>query len=111
MDSLRFDGVALVEMEGRGVREMAFESGRVWGIAGPARRGPGAFQFWRIPAGRLVPGARIVPELLPPVLPDASEGIVLSERSAIVVIDGDRGGKKRAVACATAGGQARIALP
>ena len=108
LDSLRFDAAALIELGGRGVRELALRGSSVWGIAGPPGRTPGSYQFWRIPAASLATGGRIVPEILPPLLPDPSEGIVFDSRGAVVVVDGDRGGKKHAVRCRKPGRQMRI---
>ena len=111
LDTVRFDGVALLDLENEGVREMTLEKNAIMGIAGPTRRGPGVFRIWRVGLAGLEPGRRIMPELQLPVLPDASEGLVFSGDGVIALVDGNRAGKKNAVTCGDPGRQARVKLP
>ncbi len=86
----RFDAVALLDLGGRGVRELASDGNWIWGIAGPAPDADEPFELWRFPIEKLKPDAVITPTMVQS-LPTSSEGLAVSEAAAYVVIDGDRG--------------------
>ena len=95
LDTYSFDGVALLDLSGRGVRDLTIADGWVWLIAGPPQDlSDGAvepFQLRRFRAADLAPNAIIEPELVRDDLPTASEGLALLGDRAIIVIDGDQG--------------------
>lgn len=88
-DSLRFDGVALVDLRGARVREMAVADGLLYLIAGPLEDDD-EFALWSTPLSALEAGATLHPTRLR-VLPDSSEGLLIEGDRALVVIDGDKG--------------------
>lgn len=89
-----FDRVRLLDMEGRGVRDLAYSDGWVWIIAGPPEdRAQGeeeAFQLRRFPVGALGTDDPIQPELVAADLPPSAEGITILGDKAFIVIDGGR---------------------
>ena len=89
----RFDGAALIDLGGRGVRELAFARGRVWGIAGPPADSSATFRLWQAPAAALLPGARLSAVIVMK-LPTSSEGLAIRGKRAFVLVDGDSGGKR-----------------
>lgn len=73
----RFDAVALLDLGGRGVRELASDDNWVWGIAGPAPDAGDPFKLWRFPIEQLKPEAVITPAMIQS-LPTSSEGLAVS---------------------------------
>lgn len=110
----RFDGAAALDLDGRGVRDLAFADGWVWLIAGPPQDlGAGEetpFQLRRFKSDELAPGAFIRPELVRDDLPAGAEGLALIDDHAIVVIDGDEG-KDCGGSCAIASRYLVLPLP
>jgi len=102
-----FSGIAFLDLGGRGVRELAFRSGEVWVIAGPAPDQVEPFQLWRFAASQLSHGTIINPKLVA-TLPASAEGLAVTDQVAYVVIDGeaDKGHKR----CRRAAGYQVIAL-
>jgi hypothetical protein len=90
-----FDRVALLDMGGRGVRDLAISDAWVWVIAGPPADVPEGvtvpFELRRFPADALSKTDVIEPERIDPDLPTSSEGLAVLGGQAIVVIDGDAG--------------------
>ncbi len=105
---LRFDAVALADLAGAGVRELAVHDGALWLVAGPHGDEAVPFALRRAPLAALAPGAEIATTLAA-TLPASSEGLVFDGDAVIVVLDGDRGAKG-AAACAVPARQERIAL-
>lgn len=95
LDAYLFDRVALLDMDGRGVRDLTVSDGSVWLIAGPPEDLPdGAnvpFQLRRFDVAALAQDDVIEPELIDRDLPTSSEGLVILGGQAIIVIDGDAG--------------------
>lgn len=96
LDAYKFDGAAVLDLDGRGVRDLAMAAdGWVWLIAGPPQdlRADDAepFQLWRFRAADLRRDAIIRPKLVRDDLPTSSEGLALMGEQAIIVIDGDEG--------------------
>ncbi|MEX2301798.1 MAG: DUF3616 domain-containing protein [Bryobacterales bacterium] len=93
LDKFEFNAAALIDLGGRGVRELT-ESGQwIWGIAGPAQDSDAPFSLWRFPKSNLKPGAIIKPEIVRQ-LPTSSEGLAVEADKLWVVIDGGRGKEK-----------------
>lgn len=90
-----FDRVAVLDMGGRGVRDLAVSDGSVWVIAGPpedlADGVTVPFELRRFPVDVLSRSDVIEPDLIAPDLPTSSEGLALLSGQAIIVIDGDAG--------------------
>jgi hypothetical protein len=102
LDAYVFDRVALLDMDGRGVRDLTLSDGSVWLIAGPPEDLTDAaavpFQLRRFDVAALSADDVIEPELIDPDLPTSSEGLVILDGQAIVVIDGDAGEQSNACA-------------
>jgi hypothetical protein len=112
-----FDRAAVLDLDGRGVRELAVADGSVWVIAGPPEDLPDGdtetrFQLRRFPVDALADGgAPIDTELVNPSLPVSSEGLAIVDGRAIVVIDGDQGKDPKAPACPTPSRYQVVDLP
>jgi hypothetical protein len=84
-----FDGTALVELDGWGIRDLTLHWGWVWLIAGPTEDDANAlFKLSRFPLEALASNRLIAPEFVSP-LPNGAEGLVVDGSSAIVLMDGD----------------------
>jgi hypothetical protein len=90
LEHYRFNGSALLDLNGRGIRDMTLRGDTIWGIAGPAEDRREPFLLWRFPRSELRLGATIRPEIVMPDLPPSSEGLALSESHLYVVMDGDQ---------------------
>lgn len=98
-DVLRFDQAMLLDLGGRGVRELTLDGDWLWGIAGGPGDAEHNFVLWRVRLGDLHADARLHPEIVR-ALPDSSEGLAfVGEDKAVVLIDGDRGSGKSRLAC------------
>ena len=86
--SFQFDAIAMMDLGGRGIRELTLSEGSIWGIGGPAADGPQKHTLWHFPVSALQPGATITPNQIT-TLPTSSEGLVIRGHRAIVMIDGD----------------------
>ncbi len=97
LDGYVFDRAVVLDLDGRGVRDLAVSDGSVWVIAGPPEDLPDGdtetrFQLRRFPVDALADsGAPIDTELVDPGLAVSSEGLAIVDGRAIVVIDGDQG--------------------
>lgn len=89
----QFDGVALMDLDGRGIREMTLKGDEVWGIAGGPQDGADRFVLWKIKANLLKPEATLKPEIVSE-LPDSSEGLAIVGKTAYVLLDGDAKGSR-----------------
>ncbi|OIP28741.1 MAG: hypothetical protein AUK47_29180 [Deltaproteobacteria bacterium CG2_30_63_29] len=105
-DTLRFDGVATVDLAGAGVRELAATAEQLYVISGPQQDG-GEFALWSLPLTALEADTALVPTKLR-ALPPSSEGLLLTDTDALVVIDGRKGDD--AQSCAVDGQQALLPL-
>lgn len=91
LDQLRFDAVALADLEGRGVRELAVRGDVLAGIAGHPSDGGPPPRFWLTPASGLQDGANLAPRW-GDTLPQGAEGLLPVPGGAIVVTDVNRVG-------------------
>jgi hypothetical protein len=89
-NKLSFDAGVLLDLGGRGIRELTTTGGWLWGIAGPMEDRNEDFHLWRFPLPQLQPGITLKPEFVR-VLPPSSEGLVFQGADAYVIIDGDLG--------------------
>ncbi|CAG0943271.1 hypothetical protein BROC_02213 [Candidatus Brocadiaceae bacterium] len=87
----RFDRVAYVDLEGRGIRDLSVDGDFIWLIAGPAEDRSEPFQLRRITKSALEQSKVINAELVKDDLPNSSEGLAVSGKTVYVVIDGDAG--------------------
>lgn len=103
LDRYAFDRVVALDLGGRGVRDLTYDNGSVWLIAGPAEDEPddqeSPFQLMRFGAELLRGGAVIVPERVGSGLPSRSEGIAVFGDKLLVVIDGDQPRKAKQPEC------------
>jgi len=92
-DAPSFNGVATIDLEGRGIRELAVAGGWLWGIAGTAEDAATQSWLWRTRVQKVRHGAEIAHgdvEVLHRKLPPSSEGLAIVGDTAIVVVDGDK---------------------
>lgn len=98
-----FDRIAVLDMDGRGIRDLAYADGWVWVIAGPPEdQTEGAeqpFELRRFSPDALKAGTTIVPEVIHSNLPPSSEGLAIFKHQAIVLVDGDTGDDDASSAC------------
>jgi hypothetical protein len=104
LSAYSFDRIAVLDMDGRGVRDLAYADGWVWVIAGPPEdQADGTaqpFELRRFSPDALNAGTTIVPEVIHRDLPHSSEGLGIFNHHAIVVVDGDKGDDNKASRCA-----------
>ncbi len=93
--ALRFDAVALLDLEGRGVRALARADDALLGLAGPPEDGGGQTGLFSLPLEQLAPGASPTPALLRRDLPPSAEGLLVRGRRGVAVVDGARGTPER----------------
>jgi hypothetical protein len=63
LDSYQFDGAALIDLGGRGIRELTFDNNLIWGIAGGPKDGQDNFVLWKLSAEDVKPNAILTPEI------------------------------------------------
>lgn len=98
-DVLGFDQAVLLDLGGRGVRELALDGEWLWGIAGGPGDARNNFVLWKLRLGELQPDARLHPRIVRD-LPESSEGLAfVGAGKAVVLIDGDRGKGRAPVRC------------
>ena len=91
INSYQFDRVALLDLGGRGIRELTLWQNYLWGIAGGPEDGLDNFVLWQFPLELLKPDTIIEPEIVRS-LPSSSEGLVfVDSNTAYTTIDGDLG--------------------
>jgi hypothetical protein len=88
LDDYQFDGATLLDLGGRGIRELTFDNNQIWGIAGGPKDGQDNFVFWKLSAQDLKPNAILKPEILRE-LPQSSEGLAIVDGTAYILIDGE----------------------
>jgi hypothetical protein len=110
---LTFDGIATIDLSGKGIRDLTISEGWIWGIAGCVPDCDELSHLWRVKAEALTSGAAItgVEFVKGGALPASAEGLVLqpAANSAIVLVDGDKGEVKGQ--CATPAQQLTVKLP
>ncbi len=105
-----FDRVALLNLEGRGVRDLAFAEDRVWLITGPSEDLEGPFDLRSFSKDALKNAEIIKPEFVTD-LPMYSEGLAIQGKRAYVVIDGDKGYDEATQNCKSPSKYRIISLP
>ena len=109
---LSFDGVALLDLRGHGVRELTLDGEWVWGIAGSVADSDQPSRLFRFPAAALTSGAVVTGvDFLNQTVPPSSEGLVVQScaRRAIVLVDGNT--VKTEQRCAPGAQQLVLPLP
>jgi hypothetical protein len=86
---LRFDQVALLGLEGRGIRELALAGEQLIGIAGPTLDADEPFLLFRAAAPAVLAGGEPAVEILRRDLLSSSEGLLLRNGRAYILLDGD----------------------
>lgn len=108
-----FDGIATIDLGGKGIRELTVSDGALWGIAGTALDSDTEpSRLWKVDQSVLRNGASITGvEFVNDALPPTSEGLVVqtAARRAIVLVDGGLDDDNRI--CAPAAGQLTVTLP
>jgi hypothetical protein len=108
---LTFDGIATIDLGGKGIRELTMSDGWIWGIAGCVPDCNDRSGLWRVKADALTSGAAItsVEFVNGGELPPSAEGLVIqrAKERAIVLVDGDKGKDH----CTTAAQQLTVTLP
>ncbi len=107
LNELRFDQVALLDLETRGIRELAFHKDTVYGIAGPSEDANDPFALFSITLDGLAGGGLLRPEMLHRDLVTSSEGMAIQDGAAWITVDGDEGEPS----CRKKSHQYRIELP
>jgi Protein of unknown function (DUF3616) len=89
-DEFRFDRAVLVDLGNRGIRELSYDRARqqVWGLAGPDIDRADPFRLWHVPAGDLADHSHLVGTKDDRELPTSSEGLVILEDHAVLLVDG-----------------------
>ena len=110
-NALGLDQAILLDLGGRGVRELTLDGDWLWGIAGGPGDAERNFVLWRVRLGQLQPDARLHPEIVR-ALPDSSEGLAfVGDGKALVLIDGDRGEDAPKAGCRTPGAYLQLKVP
>lgn len=87
---IQFDGIAAIDLEGMGIRELTTADDKIWGIAGTPPDSDTASFLWSIDESKLENGATIAAVEKGAALPSRAEGLVVQpkEKRAIVIVDG-----------------------
>ena len=91
INSYQFDRVTLLDLAGRGIRELTLWQNYLWGIAGGPEDDLDNFVLWRCPLKLLQSNKIIEPEIVRS-LPSSSEGLVFVDSTTVyILIDGNLG--------------------
>lgn len=90
LDKLNFDATILLDLEGRGIRELSTNGVFMYGIAGGPEDGKNNFVLWKLPLSSLKKNAILKPTILKN-LPKSSEGLAFHNSTIFILIDGDKG--------------------
>ncbi|AFZ36961.1 hypothetical protein Sta7437_3460 [Stanieria cyanosphaera PCC 7437] len=90
LNQFQFDSVALLDLQGRGIRDLTFKNNFIWGIAGGPEDDLDNFFLWQFPVKSLQANAMIEPKTIQS-LPSFAEGLAIVNDQAYLVIDGDLG--------------------
>lgn len=88
---LRFDSIALLSLEGRGIRELALAGDQLFGLAGPPLDVDEPFLLFRVAASAVPGNGEPAVEILRRDLLTSSEGLLVRGQRAFVLIDGEEG--------------------
>ena len=91
LNKIQFDQVVLLNLEGRGIRDLTQHDNQLWGIAGGPEDNKDNFFLWKTPLSGLKADAMVTPKRLEEQIPPSSEGLAISGDKAYVLVDGDRG--------------------
>ena len=94
---LRFDRVALLDLEGRGIRELALVDDLLYGLAGPTLDAEVSFALFRAAVPDVVVGGEPPVKILRHDLLPSSEGLLVRKGRAYVLLDGDSRRRPRQV--------------
>ena len=109
VDGYQFDRAALLDLDGRGIRELTLWQNYLWGIAGGPEDGLNNFVLWQFPLDLLESGTIIEPKIVRS-LPSSSEGLVcVDSNTAYTLIDGDIGNS--GTSCLISGKFLKLAIP
>lgn len=90
IDQFRFDVLALVDLGGQGIRELAPRTRALLAIAGPSADAPTPAALWKL-TPRFDPANYFEPALVRKDLPTSSEGMLATDDGLVVVVDGAAG--------------------
>lgn len=107
LEELKFDGIALVDTDQKGIRELSPKGDYLFGISGGPEDGKDNFSLWGLPIPPIQTDTLQTPKTLKK-LPKSSEGLALTDSKIFVVIDGDKG--KADLKCKKAGKYLQIEL-
>ena len=107
LNKIQFDQVVLLNLEGRGIRDLTQHDNQLWGIAGGPEDNKDNFFLWKTPLSGLKADAMVTPKRLEEKIPPSSEGLAISGDKAYVLVDGDRG---EGASCEVAGKFLEISL-
>ena len=109
IDNYQFDRVALLDLGGRGIRELTLWQNYLWGIAGGPEDGLDNFVLWQLPIDVLESETVIEPTIIRS-LPPSSEGLVfVDSNTAYTAIDGDIGDSDNS--CSISGKFLKLVIP
>jgi len=91
LEKIQFNQVVLLDLGGRGIRDLTYHDNRLWGIAGGPGDDQDNFFLWKTPLSGLKPDAMVTPKRLAEKIPPSSEGLAISGDKAYLLVDGDRG--------------------
>ena len=105
----QFDRVVLLDLGGRGIRELTLWQNYLWGIAGGQEDNLENFVLWQFPLELLESETIIEPKIVR-FLPPSSEGLVfVDSNTTYVLLDGDI--KNSDTNCSVPGKFLKIAIP
>ena len=109
INSYQFDRVALLDLGGRGIRELTLWQNYLWGIAGEPEDSLDNFVLWQFPVELLESETIIEPKIVRS-LPPSSEGLVfVDSNTAYTLIDGDIGDS--GTSCLRSGQFLKLVIP
>jgi hypothetical protein len=91
LEKIQFNQVVLLDLGGRGIRDLTYHDNQLWGIAGGPGDDKDNFFLWKTPLSGLKPDAMVTPKRLAEKIPPSSEGLAISGDKAYLLVDGDRG--------------------
>ena len=106
-NKIQFDQVVLLDLEGRGIRDLTQHDNQLWGIAGGPGDDKDNFFLWKTPLSGLKADAMVTPKQLAVKIPSSSEGLAISGDKAYVLVDGKEG---NGASCAEPGKFLEISL-
>jgi hypothetical protein len=90
LKELRFDAVTFLGLKRRGIRELALAGDKLYGIAGPMLDSAEPFALFRLPVAAAVGGGSPQVDIVRRDLVTSSEGLLIRDQRAYVLVDGDK---------------------